>query len=54
MKSDDKNSRHVIREKDDFLTENIGALGGSGKVFSAKTNMSNFTRTGSKMKKLNL
>lgn len=54
MKSDDKNTRHIIREKDDSLTENIAALGTSGKVYSAKTQMSNFTRTGSKMKKLNL
>jgi len=55
MKSDDKNtSNKIIREKDDSLNENFGVSGASGKMYSAKTRISNFTRTGSKMKKLNL
>lgn len=54
MKSDDKNTRNIIREKDDSLADNIAAFGPSGKVYSAKTRVSNFTRTGSKLKKLNL
>ena len=54
MKSDDKYTKNIIHEKDDSMVDNIVAFGASGKVSSAKTRISNFTRTGSKMKKLNL